>query len=68
MKYSNLIHNIFNVSIVLLGGLEAVDLNPFFSDPETTLKVVSGLAIAKLVMNTLRDGFTGLTKEQPPVK
>jgi len=36
--------------------------------PEIAVAVASGAATLKLVINVLRDGVTGLVKEQPPVK
>lgn len=64
---SNIIHNALNVLIILIAGLESLDLTPFF-DPEIALKVTGVLAILKLLINAFRDGVTGMVKEQPPVK
>lgn len=64
---TNLIHNILNVSIALVAALstpEVIALLP----PEIAVKVVGGLAAAKLIINTFRDGLSGLIKDQPPVK
>lgn len=62
-QWTNVIHNILNVLIALVAGLQTIDLTPFMS-AETSLKVVSGLAILKLVINAIRDGITGMAKPQ----
>lgn len=63
---SNFAHNLLNGLMVLIPALEVFDWTPFFS-METSLKIVGGLGLLKLLINVVRDGFTGLTKEQPPV-
>lgn len=63
---TNAIHNLINVVTILIAALEVFDWTPFFS-METSLKIVGGLGLLKLLINVVRDGFTGLTKEQPPV-
>lgn len=67
---TNLAHNIINVLgliVSLLAGFEFVDWTAWYT-PETALKIVSGLLIAKISINTIRDGITGLVKPQPPVE
>lgn len=64
---TNLLHNIINVLIILIAGFETMDLTPFL-EPEIALKVTGGLAVAKLLINAIRDGVAGMTKEQPPVQ
>lgn len=64
---SNFAHNLINVAIIALPGLEALDWTPFFSD-EIALKVAGGLALLKILINAFRDGFTGMVKTQPPVQ
>lgn len=64
---SNLLHNILNVvmaltAIALLPEVQAI------LPPELAVAVASGAATVKLVINVIRDGITGLVKEQPPVK
>lgn len=64
---SNFFHNILNVVM----ALTAVALLPEVQailPPEIAVAVASGAATLKLVINVLRDGVTGLVKEQPPVK
>lgn len=64
---SNLIHNILNIAI----ALTAVALLPEFQallPPEVAIAVASAAATAKVVINVIRDGITGLVKNQPPVK
>lgn len=64
---TNLIHNILNFLIAIIGGLAAFDFSAIVSAP-TAVKIVSALAVAKLVINALRDGVAGLAKSQPPVQ
>jgi len=64
---TNLIHNILNFLIAVIGGLAAFDFSSIVSAP-TAVKIVSALAMLKLIMNALRDGIAGMVKEQPPVK
>jgi len=64
---SNLFHNILNVIM----ALTAVALLPEIQailPAEIAVAVASGAATLKLIVNVLRDGVTGLAKEQPPVK
>jgi len=63
---TNFLHNVINVAIVALPALEVFDWTPFF-DAETSLKIVGGLGLAKILINAFRDGFTGMVKPQPPV-
>jgi hypothetical protein len=67
MINSNLAHNLINVLIILVPALEAFDWSPFFSDA-VALQIVGFLGLAKILINVIRDGFTGLAKEQPPVQ
>lgn len=64
---TNLIHNILNFLIAIVGGLGAFDFASVVS-PTTAATIVSVLAGAKLVMNALRDGLAGMAKPQPPVQ
>lgn len=64
---SNLAHNVINVIIALVAVLSLPEVHQFFP-PELSVKIMGGLGVAKLVINTFRDGVTGLVKEQPPVK
>jgi len=63
---TNLAHNIINILITLVAGLEAFDWTPFL-EPSIALKVVGVLGLVKLMINVIRDGVTGLTANQPPV-
>jgi hypothetical protein len=79
---SNLFHNIANVLIVLLSGLTAallatgcvtlangnLDCSASWISPVWTTAIVTGLSILKVIVNLTRDGFSGLFKQQPPVK
>jgi hypothetical protein len=67
MKWSNAVHNILNVLLVLPAALELFDWGVFF-DAETALKVTGAFALAKIIINVTRDGFIGLVAEQPPVR
>lgn len=64
---TNLIHNILNMLMVLVPALAAFDWTAFF-DAQTSLRIVGGLALAKILINVLRDGMLGLYKHQPPVQ
>ena len=64
---TNLLHNILNMLIVLVPALAAFDWTAFF-DAETSLKIVGGLGLAKILINVIRDGMLGLYKHQPPVQ
>lgn len=64
---TNLLHNVLNASIGAIVGLHEIDWTAFFS-AETSLKIVGGLALAKILINLIRDGVTGLAKPQPPVE
>lgn len=64
---TNLLHNVLNTAIAVIASLEMVDLAPLIG-AETSLKVIAGMAVAKIVINIVRDGIVGLAKDQPPVK
>lgn len=64
---TNLLHNILNIlialtSIALLPEVQAI------LPPEIAVTVASVASAAKIVINILRDGVTGLVKDQPPVR
>lgn len=63
----NLIHNVLNFLIAIVGGLAGFDFSSIVSQG-TAGKIVAVLAALKLVMNALRDGVGGMIKEQPPVQ
>lgn len=80
---TNLVHNIINVVMILLAGLTAVltamgcttlangDLecsNVQFLSPTLATAILTGLGIVKVLINVVRDGLKGLTKQQPPVQ
>lgn len=63
---TNLIHNVLNVLIAAIAVLsvpEVVALIP----ADWAVKIVGALAVAKTVINVIRDGLVGLAKPQPPV-
>lgn len=64
---TNTLHNVINVAVVVIPALETFDWTPFLSDA-TALKIVGVLGLLKIAVNVLRDGPTGLIKQQPPVK
>lgn len=64
---TNLIHNILNFLIAIMGGLAAFDFTAIVSQG-TAGTIVGALAALKLVMNALRDGLAGMAKPQPPVQ
>lgn len=64
---TNLVHNILNIAM----ALTAVALIPEVQavlPPEIAVTVASIAATLKLVINIVRDGVSGLTKNQPPVQ
>lgn len=63
----NLLHNILNFLIAIMGGLTAFDFSTIVSQ-STAGMIVGALATAKLIMNALRDGISGMAKQQPPVQ
>lgn len=63
----NLVHNVLNFLIAIMGGLAGFDFSSIVSQG-TAGKIVAVLAAAKLVMNALRDGIAGMVKTQPPVQ
>lgn len=64
---TNLLHNILNFLIAIMGGLTAFDFTAIVSQ-STAGTIVGALAALKLVMNALRDGLAGMAKAQPPVQ
>lgn len=80
---TNLIHNIINITMILIAGLTAVltalgcttlpggDLecsNVQFLTPTLATTVITVLGIVKVLINVVRDGIKGLVKDQPPVQ
>ena len=65
---SNLIHNILNIVMIVVAGLAGFDYVGLGLDPVLAGKIVAGLGTAKMIINVVRDGFSGLTKTQPPVQ
>lgn len=79
---SNLFHNLANVaSLTLALGTAALlwsgctatvtgsfDCSTSFIDPAYTTGGIAVLQIAKMGVNLVRDGLSGLTKPQPPVQ
>lgn len=66
MFNSNAIHNVINLALAVIGSAAVFDWNLLLS-PEAAVAVMGGLGVAKLVINTFRDGLTNLFKPQPPV-
>jgi hypothetical protein len=60
---TNLLHNILNVVIAILGATATFDWSQFIG---TTLavKLMAGAALLKLVINAVRDGLSGMVKPQ----
>lgn len=64
---SNLFHNILNIAIAIVAILslpEVVAVLP----PDVGLALVGIVGVLKTIINIARDGFSGLFKEQPPVR
>lgn len=64
---SNLVHNIINVLIAVIAVLSLPEVHQLIP-AELSVKIIGVLGVAKLVINTIRDGVSGLTKQQPPVQ
>jgi hypothetical protein len=79
---TNLFHNIANVLIVVSAMATAallatgcvqplidgpMDCSASFIDPTYTAIATGALGVIKMAVNIFRDGFSGLTKPQPPV-
>ncbi len=66
---SNMIHNILNAAIALIGSALAFDWSVLASwlSVEQIATILAALGFLKLVINAVRDGFLGLFKQQPPV-
>jgi len=64
---TNLLHNIINTLIAAIPALALFDWTPFFSEA-VSLKIVGLLGLAKILINTWRDGPAGMVKPQPPIK
>lgn len=79
---TNLFHNILNVVIALTAAATAfllatgcvtlpngnLSCDESWINPAWTTALVAGLGIVKTFTNVIRDGFSGLFKEQPPVR
>lgn len=64
---TNAIHNILNWAIAGIAILSVPEVVALMS-PEFAIKLAGALAVAKSIINVLRDGFAGLFKDQPAVK
>lgn len=60
---TNALHNVLNVAIAIIGATATFNWSQFIG---TTLavKLMAGLALAKLVINAVRDGLSGMVKPQ----
>lgn len=79
---TNLIHNILNWAIALLGAITAflmatgcttlptgaLECSGSWISPVWTTVIITALGVAKSLINVFRDGFSGLFKNQPPVQ
>jgi hypothetical protein len=80
---SNLFHNIANVLMILIAGVTAAAAaagcttlptgtlecsQVTWLSPTVSGLLISGIGIIKMAVNIIRDGFGGLTKQQPPVQ
>lgn len=79
---SNLFHNIANVATLVLAigtvtllwsGCTAtvagsLDCTDSFINPAYTTAAIGALQVLKMGVNVVRDGWSGLTKPQPPVE
>lgn len=79
---SNLFHNAANILSLLLAAGTAVlmasgcvslptgafDCTGSWINPAYTTGAIAALQAIKLIVNIVRDGLSGLAKQQPPVK
>lgn len=79
---TNLIHNVLNVLTLVVAAIGAVlvklgctttvtgdfDCSASTIPPQYALYVVGGMMLLKIIINVGRDGWSGLTKIQPPVQ
>lgn len=64
---TNTLHNFLNVTISIVSAVAMFDLTPFM-DADLAIKITAGAAVAKLLINGIRDGIDGMIKQQPAVK
>jgi hypothetical protein len=64
--HSNIVHNILNAALALVAILSLPEVTAFLP-PDVAVMIAGAVGTAKLIINTLRDGITGLVKRQPPV-
>jgi len=64
---TNTLHNFLNITISIVGAVAMFDLTPFM-DADLAIKITAGAAVAKLLINGIRDGIDGMIKQQPAVK
>lgn len=64
---SNAVHNLLNIAIALVAVASLPEVMALIP-PEIGVTIAGIAATAKVVINVIRDGVTGLVKEQPPVK
>jgi len=79
---SNLFHNIANIASLVLAGATGImiasgcttlptgglECSKSFINPAWTTWAIMGIQGLKILVNVVRDGFSGLTKPQPPVQ
>lgn len=73
MKYlnTNVFHNLLNAATLvtsLAAVVEYFDWTTFGVEPEVAVLVAGIASLTKLVINAIRDGVSGMVKDQPPVK
>lgn len=80
---TNLLHNLINIAMIVIAGVTAI-LSAMgcttlpngelecsaiqFLSPTLAATILTVLGVVKVLINVIRDGITGLVKEQPPVK
>ena len=66
----NSLHNLLNILIVVAGTAAGFDWSVLAAigiSAATAAKITAFFAAAKLTINAIRDGLSGLVKPQPPV-
>lgn len=64
---SNLTHNILNVLTLVVAILGMPEFTSIIPDAYA-LPLIGAMQGLKLIINVVRDGITGLAKQQPPVQ
>ncbi|WP_095091402.1 hypothetical protein [Mesorhizobium sophorae] len=72
MKFlnTNALHNLLNTLIAIIcgGALVGFDWTMFGVTDRTALQISGAIAVAKIIINAVRDGPLGMVAPSPPVE